>query len=251
MTIRTVLGNLLRGCGYHLVRVEALPTVNFSWRLGQLLTSQQIDTVLDVGANRGQYRDFLRDQVGYTGRIVSFEPVDHLHRALTARAHHDPQWHIQPIALGARNEARQINVMRSDDWSSFLEPRVEAGDRFEPLNRVASTQAVEVRRLDDVFPDLERTLGIRRAYLKLDTQGSDLAVMEGAATVLPRFVALQTEAAVIPYYAGMPTYREVIDHAQQAGFAINAMFPVSNDARLRLIEFDCLMVNPGLVRPIA
>lgn len=249
MTGKTLLGNLLRRAGYQLVRLRSLPTINFAWHLKHLLISQEVDTVFDVGANRGQFRDLLRGDANYTGRILSFEPVAHLHRGLQERASKDPDWHVYPFALGATAETIPINVMHSDDWSSFLPPTSEGTARFRGSNTVESTQMAVVRRLDDVFPALAKEHRVHRAYLKLDTQGFDLNAMRGGADVLREFVALQTEAVVIPLYSGMPTYEDVIRYAEKQGFAISGVFPISNDESLRLIEFDCVMVNTSKVNP--
>jgi hypothetical protein len=73
--------------------------VRYLRRLFDLL---RIDCVLDVGANLGQYRDFLRDKVGYTGLIVSFEPIPSHVQILKDRAQQsDPDWQIEDCALGA------------------------------------------------------------------------------------------------------------------------------------------------------
>lgn len=64
-----------RSPGYDIVPLRETHERDFALHLGQLLSKLEIDCVLDVGANVGQYRDFLRDQVLYRGTIVSFEPV--------------------------------------------------------------------------------------------------------------------------------------------------------------------------------
>lgn len=43
-------------------------------RVRRIFAEYKITCVFDVGANVGQYREFLRDSVEYRGLIVSFEP---------------------------------------------------------------------------------------------------------------------------------------------------------------------------------
>jgi hypothetical protein len=97
----------------------------------------------------------------------------------------------------------------------------------------------------------ERGAAASSVYLKLDTQGYDLEVLKGAAGSLGSVQALQIEAAVQPLYRDMPDYRTMLAELEARGFALSAMFPVSHDARLRLIEFDCLFVRDGVAAALA
>lgn len=223
-----------------------------TWRLGhlaqerylrRLLERLAIDCVLDVGANQGQYRDFLRERVGYGGHIVSFEPVPDNVAVLHDRAKADPRWTIEDCALGAEAGHTQFNVMASSVFSSFLTPDASQTNAFEQTNRVERVIQVEVKRLADVLPPLLSRLGCRRPYLKLDTQGYDLQVVAGAGERMADVLALQAEASVTPIYAGMPDYVTTIRTLETHGFQLAGMFPVDPDALVELVEFDCHMVN--------
>ena len=105
--VSTAAGRL----GYTIVpnwQLETFTNVRHMRRLFDLLT---IDLVIDVGANAGQFRDLVRDQVGYAGRILSFEPVPHLAKALALRAEADPLWTVEPRALGATPGSSNFNIM--------------------------------------------------------------------------------------------------------------------------------------------
>jgi hypothetical protein len=90
---------------------------------------------------------------------------------------------------------------------------------------------------------LRKRLGFKRPYLKLDTQGFDLEVLRGGDASLSGMLALQTEASVIGVYKGSPSYTETIHYLDQRGFDLTGLYTVSRDASLRLIEFDCVMIN--------
>jgi hypothetical protein len=83
----------------------------------------------------------------------------------------------------------------------------------------------------------------RRLYLKLDTQGYDLEVLRGAARSLERVVALQSEIAFVPLYAGMPSWRESFERIEALGFAPSGIFSVTREPSLRLVEADCVFVR--------
>ena len=75
------------------------------------------------------------------------------------------------------------------------------------------------------------------------TQGFDIEVLRGAGDSLPGVKALQTEASVIGIYKGMPQYMDTIRYLEERGFDITGLYPVSRDSALRLVEFDCVMIN--------
>jgi len=235
-----------RSLGYDIVPLREVKERDFALHLGELLAHLEIDCVLDVGANVGQYHDFLRNKVLYKGPIVSFEPVSHHVVALRERAHADPDWNIETYALGAHDGSLSINVMVSDQFSSFLEPDNSRVHDFDGLNVPSRTETVAVKTLDSILPELRERLGFRRPYLKLDTQGFDIEVLEGAHRSLPGILALQSEASVIGIYKGMPGYMDTIRYLGDRGFDITGLYPVSRDRSLRLIEFDCVMINRSI-----
>ena len=232
-----------RSLGYEIVPLREMRERDFALHLRELLLRLEIDCVLDVGANVGQYHDFLRDRVLYDGKIVSFEPVARHVDLLQARAREDADWHVEGYALGAEDEQKAINVMVSDQFSSFLEPDHRQVKEFSDLNVASAQEAVAVRSLDTVLPALQERLGFRRPYLKLDTQGYDLEVLRGAGRSLPTVRALQTEASVLGIYKGMPGYLDTLRRLDELGFDITGMYTVSRDTALRLVEFDCVMIN--------
>lgn len=215
--------------------------------LARLFALAGVDLVLDVGANRGQYRDFLRRDVGHDGFIASFEPLPALSRHLLERSATDKRWIVHAFALGRERGTAPFNVMEMDTFSSFLAPTASATKRFEQMNSVRSKVEVPVRTLDNMVDELRAKIPFRRPYLKLDTQDYDLAVIEGAANFLPDIVALQTEASVMPIYEGSPDFATAIRMLERRGFALSGIFPNNPGHFPRMFEFDCHMVNRALV----
>lgn len=242
---KRVISGLTRAAelrGYDLVphwRRDAQPLAH---HLRAVFARHNVDSVFDVGGNLGQYHDFLRNEVGFAGPIVSFEPVAKYIRILRDRAEADPKWTIVGHALGSECSTAEINVTRSPGLNSFLEPSRDAVPTFWDASPIEK-ETVRIERLDDVYDALRTKIGIIRPYLKLDTQGFDLEVVRGAAHVLTNVVAMQTEASIKPIYASMPSYTETITAMSSNGFQLSGMFPVTHDDDLRLIEFDCVMVR--------
>ena len=94
----------------------------------------------------------------------------------------------------------------------------------------------------------QKELGFRRPYLKLDTQGSDLAVAEGAGVMISSFAAIQTETAISSLYEGIPEFVESRAFFTGRGFDLSAIVPNNEGHFPRLIETDCIYVNRALAQ---
>jgi FkbM family methyltransferase len=213
--------------------------------VARLLRATRVNLVLDVGANLGQYALGLR-RAGYLGRIASFEPVAAPFARLSAAAEGDELWSVHPYALGAEDGTAEIN--RVPGTMSSMLPASEFGKRWSGRLRQQRAETIEVRRLESVLDDVTEDLDPVRAYLKMDTQGFDLQVFEGARAALGRVVAMQSEVSCVPIYDGMPRLPEQWTVYENAGFEAVGVYPVTRDAQtLRAIEFDLVMVRPSEV----
>jgi FkbM family methyltransferase len=229
-------------------------------RLGDYLAREQIawvlrelgiTCVLDVGANVGQYAKMLR-RAGYTGRIVSFEPLPHLVEELRRESRDDPDWVVMDCALGDEDTKAEINVVRGT-MSSMLEPS-EFGEGWSSRlrDREDRTETVSIRRLDGLLDEAVAGLDRPRVYLTMDTQGFDLQAFAGAGDRVDEILGLQSELSCVPIYDGMPRLPEQLKVYEEKGFEVTGLFPVSRHVQtLRVIEFDVVMVRPEAVRGAA
>lgn len=214
----------------------------FVGRVAGILAERGITGVLDVGANRGGYGASLR-RAGYRGRIVSFEPGAAAHQALTRAAEGDPAWLVAPrMALGREAGRVVLHGFDRDDMNSLLAPSQAATEAFPKL-RAGGVEEVEKARLDEalprVAPDLPGPL-----LLKMDTQGSELEILAGAAGVLDRVQALHVEVALTPLYRGQPRFIDVMTAADGAGFEPVLTSEGFFSKRLnRQVDFDVLMLR--------
>lgn len=214
---------------------------SFGSHLLKVFESRQIDCVLDVGANIGQYGLFLRE-IGYTGHIVSFEPVKSVFKELLSNSGNDPKWICCNIALSDESKLNQINVYEGTQFCSFLDVSEYAKTMWSDVAS-ATKETVELARLDDVFPGLKDKVQCSHFYLKLDTQGFDLNVFRGAAETLRHVPAMQSELSLISVYEGMQPSFDGIECYRDAGFSISGMFPINVEKSLAVIEYDCVLVK--------
>lgn len=186
-----------------------------------MLRADAIDVVLDVGANEGQYALSLR-QVGWTGRIVSFEPQAAVVETLTARAAGDDAWQARRLAIGARRESLELKVSRSSMSSSFL-PMHANHERLVPGTQYVAAEVVDCVALDDV---LDEYVGPDdRVALKIDAQGYEAQVLEGASASLARIRLIEIELCLVELYVGQSAAEDLIAMLGAAGFGMVGVEP--------------------------
>ncbi|MEI6666735.1 MAG: FkbM family methyltransferase [Acidobacteriota bacterium] len=230
--IRHGVKSAVRSLGYDIRQVDSY--VNL--RPADFIRSRNIDVVVDVGANVGQYAEQLRHD-GYTGWIVSAEPVRATYDALASRAAADSRWRTMNLAFGEQAGIAQINVSQMSEFSSCL-TQLPAAQAFVPEARVLRQESITVARLDDAFAEFPAG----RAYLKIDTQGFEEQVLKGGAACLSNFLGIQMELSVVHLYEGTWRFHEAVAYMVERGFEISNILPVNFDPadQVSLLEVDCI-----------
>jgi FkbM family methyltransferase len=222
---------------------DALPQLAAHACLRNLLELHRIDLVLDVGANRGQFAHLVR-RLGYTGEIVSFEPLARYRDELSSAAAADGKWRLMPVAIGSARAELQLHVYNDDTFSSLHKVNSSGQVRFGELVAEQHVESVMVRTLDELWPELGGR-SERRVLLKTDTQGHDLEVLNGSVGMLGSVHAVIAEAALQPIYAGAPLYGEMAAWLEKHGFVVGGLFPISHRmADGALIEMDSMFTRP-------
>lgn len=215
--------------------------------LRRFLRAFRVDCVFDVGANRGQYAAMLRKDAGYRGAILSFEPNPATFDILARQAASDKKWHVFNMALSDFDGRTGFNIMAADQFSSLKRPAAGQDAIFAERNKVTRTVEIECRRLESLWPELQAAHGFARPFLKMDTQGHDLAVCEGAGSALGIMTGIQTELGVRPIYEGGTDYRAMIDWLAEHGFVPSAFFANNKGHFPLLIEMDGIFVSRALL----
>lgn len=187
-----------------------------------LLAHHRVDLVLDVGANEGQYARSLR-KAGYTGRVLSFEPLQDAWERCATIAAADHAWSLAPrMALGRSEREVEINVAGNSVSSSVLAME-DKHREAAPGSQYVATQSVPMRRLDGVArAEIDEA---RRPYLKVDTQGYEREVLAGAEGVMHRICGVQLEMSLTPLYEGSPSLRDLLEMMDGWGFTPWALLP--------------------------
>lgn len=184
-------------------------------KIALTLKAHAIDTVIDIGANNGQTRDYLRFG-GYEGDIISVEPLPALQRTLQNKAKRDPCWSVlPPLAIGDHDGTCLMNVSEASDMSSAL-PSSSALMSALPKTRVVEQVEVPMKTLDTLLSDLN--LEGRNVFVKMDTQGYEMRILENAPMALPALKGLQLELSLFELYEGETLYDDIIAFLKTRGF---------------------------------
>lgn len=240
---KTLISSIFNKFGYTIIPNWKHEHYAQSEFLRKLFLYLEIDCVFDVGANKGQFGEFLRKQCGYEGLIISFEPIPSCLIRLNTLANADGNWLVEPYALGRQAGHTKFKIMADSQFSSFLNPDYCHIDRFSAMNKFVEEIDIEVRTLKEVIPLITSRNKVNALYLKLDTQGFDLEVAAGAGISIGCFRALQTEASIVPIYEESPSFVESISAFRDMGFDVSGIFPNNPEHFPQMIEFDCHMIN--------
>lgn len=220
MDLRSTVQRLLRHFGIDVTQFS-VHSSSLARRL-HLLRHYDVNLLLDVGANTGQYVQIMRSY-GYSGRVVSFEPLGDVYRQLQAHAAADEAWETVHCALGAEEDLSTINVAVNPQCSSLL-PVQDEFVSASPSSAFVAQEQVRVRRLDQEFPRFYQPGD--RPYLKIDAQGFEKKVLEGAGSALDHIVGVQMELSLVSLYEGETLLDEMIQYMRDHDFILRSIEPV-------------------------
>jgi FkbM family methyltransferase len=220
---------LLHRVGYDVVREpghsDLVPALR---RLG-------IEWVLDVGANTGQFGAALR-RAGYRGHVHSVEPIPAAYAALQRRSAPDPHWTTERAAVSGHSGTVELHVSANSVSSSVL-PMLPLHTAAAPGSRYVGTEEVAATTVDDLLTRLgtppERTL------VKIDVQGHESAVLDGAAKSLDRIAGIRTELSLVALYEGQALLPELVERLGRHGLPLWFVEPGFRDpVTRRMLQLD-------------
>ncbi len=166
---------------------------------------------IDAGANAGHILKSLT-KLSPMGSHWAFEPIPRFAARLREKF---PNVTVEQLALSDHNGVEDFNFLPEDPaYSSLLKrPDLEAGMEVQSLH-------VDVRRLDDCIP-----LGLPIAFIKIDVEGAEAAVLRGAAQLLGKF------KPVVVFECGAMKLGDCISTLERAGLQISLLADYMNGRR--------------------
>lgn len=196
--------------------------------------SRPLETVVDIGANRGQFSLAARAISG--AKVVSFEPLPDVAVIFQKVFAGDASVKLHVAAVGQKAERKLIHLSARDDSSSLLEIGDAQSENFPGTHEVGTLE-VEVGPLDQFLTKAEI---VRPAMLKLDVQGFELQALAGCQSLIGNFDYVYCECSFIELYKGQKLAGEVIRYLGELGFDLSGMYNPSYDSVGNCIQADLL-----------
>ncbi len=196
-----------------------------------------IRTVLDIGANTGQFASEIR--TAFPEAVIhSFEPLGDVYTSLIARMAHDRHFHAYNFALGAEDSRALIHRSHSSLSSSLL-PMLDLHVAAWPHTREVGAEEIEVRPLDSLGLEL-----LPELLVKIDVQGFEDKVIEGGRKTLSSAAFVIAEVSFVPLYEGQPLFEQIYELLADIGFAYRGNLSQLTDPRDdRPLQADAFFVR--------
>lgn len=183
-----------------------------------LLSLGAVKTVVDVGANVGQFALLAHDCLP-NASIHSFEPLPDAAETFVKVTPKDGRITLHRIALGGEVASLPIHVTSRADSSSLLTPALQS--KIFPGTHEIGTHEVQVMPLDHVLSGQDLSAP---ALLKIDVQGYERQVLEGCASLLNCFDWIFVELSFIELYSGQALAPEVIAMLSESSFDLISVY---------------------------
>lgn len=166
--------------------------------------------LVDVGASGGLEPRW--QPIGPALRSFLFEPDERSYRDLVGKGAS-----VFQTALDRAQGSRDLFLCRKPQVSSFIEPEAAFVGRFPDSARFDVLERVPV-----TTDTMDRCLGDQRDlidFIKLDTQGSELFILEGAQSILAApVVGLEVEVEFVALYRDQPLFGDVCAFLKARGY---------------------------------
>jgi FkbM family methyltransferase len=216
---------------------------SFAVKLAALLrrSRRSPQILIDGGACRGDFTALLAAAFA-DAQIHAFEPDPCLSAGIEKRFADAPRVHVWNVALHENAGAADLQVHADPGTSSLLARPSSDRRYYHSSDRVVDTVPVATAALDE-FVERHAPEGI--GLLKLDTQGSELAILRGARRALTDAAidVIYTEFFVVPHYAGAPLLGDLMNHLARFRYSLFDLFKGPNASNGQLRFGDAIFVS--------
>lgn len=182
------------------------------WR--PFLSHRNIRTVIDVGANTGQFATLIHRQCP-EARVISFEPLESCQPELESVLCSVPGSRLVRAAVGDVPGTAKMNSSEFSPCSSLLAGTQLLGEDYADAAQVKTIE-VPVVRIDDALKD---EILVGDILVKFDVQGFEIPAMRGAEQLLEKASIVVCEVCFFrKLYEGQPLFDEIHKELSSRGF---------------------------------
>ena len=213
--MKKLLKKLFNKIGIEIHRLQ--PNQDDSSQVIAAMRKVNINVIFDIGANTGQFSSEIRRK-GYSGKIISFEPLTSAREELIHQAAKDKNWTVHNrVAIGDRNGLIDINISKNSYSSSILpmlKTHLDAAINSEYIG-IEKTPIITLDSVADSYLDKDSN-----CFLKIDTQGYETKVLDGGSKTLAKAKGVLCELSLVKLYAGQELWKDMIIRLEKNGFQL-------------------------------
>ena len=199
------------------------------------LLQRKLVTVVDVGANRGQFTLAARTWAE-KARIISFEPLTDAANHFQKLFRNDSKVTLHKSAIASKTGKATLHIAAADDSSSLL-PILPLQEKLFPGTGEIKTEIVEIGPLSNYLQPKQIK---PPSLLKIDVQGYELEVLRGCENLLDCFTYVYVECSFMELYAGQPLVDDVIAWLRERHWRLNGIHNILYDRMGSSIQGDFL-----------
>jgi FkbM family methyltransferase len=203
------------------------------------LMDLRIGTVLDIGANTGQFA-FAAHAAWPAARIYSFEPLPDCFQQLQKRMARAKKFSAFNVALGETTGTLSFEKNNFSASSSFL-PMAETHKTAFPMTLRTQTIDVRVETLDQMAAQLELT---QPCLIKIDVQGYEDRVLRGGERTVKLARVIVIETSFEPLYENQSTFNDIYSMLRSWNFRYaGAVEHLHHPLDGRILQADSIFIR--------
>ena len=238
-----IINNFLKLFNLRLNRITL--SNNFYYHIVKTLDFYNIDLVIDIGANKGQFGKEIRE-FGYKKKLISFEPMKSAFLELKEQSKKYPLWEVENLGFGKETSYEFLNISKNSVSSSILQV-LETSTNVNQDTKFVSKEQINLISLNEYLS--KNDIGDNKVFVKIDTQGFEKNIILGAEKVKDKITGFLLELSIVELYNSAALFNEMISLLNKFGFELWSLERgFSNKKTGRTLQFDAIFINKNKIK---
>ncbi len=242
--MKLLIRKLIRKIGYDIVRY------NYKYTSGKLdrsnilaeynwLIDYGCKTIIDIGANEGQYSDKLR-LLFPEAMIYAFEPIPQIYTALKKNFISDRKFKAFNLAIGESFGQVSFYENKYSQSSSILEQSENLARNFLFASEAKQIK-VELKTLDRAIESERIEFPI---LVKIDVQGYEDHVINGGLNTISKASVVICEVSFVHLYKDQPLFSDILEKMKGIGFEYSGSFEQLRSSKTnQILQADAIFIK--------